>query len=138
MLAFLNALPRLVPLDRAGAMDAAPTGRSNWLTPAVHFWKVDSDALYPALRRLDISEVAVTDRTLERIGEAHPQLIDLCLFCCARVTDNGVISLCHPLSRLRRLCTAGAYKVTEVGRRALLSDNPRAIFYIRPSDFALR
>ena len=85
------------------------------------------------------------------------RITDLSLFGCYRVTDSGILHVAH--LGLRRVNVCGCYKVlqvsrlpapfthslirlsvcqvTDMGRRFLISQNPRILTYNRAADFGL-
>lgn len=52
-----------------------------------------------------------------------------------QVSDKALLSLGSLESRLKRLNTAGAYKVTKDGERFLFTSNPTLLLYVSPNEF---
>ena len=88
----------------------------------------------PALTHLELRGLAaLTDDAVDAISQYLGGLCELSLYGCRRLTDKGLIHLSGTeCPNLRYLNMTGAYKLTDNGRRCLLSSHPSLLLYTKP------
>lgn len=89
-----------------------------------------------SLKELNLADCSgLTDDGVAELGRILPGLEDLSLFGCLYVSDRALGGLSTMHTRLKRLNTSGAYKVTADGTRFLLAQNPGLLLYSSPNEF---
>ncbi|KAJ1492998.1 hypothetical protein T484DRAFT_1929974 [Baffinella frigidus] len=89
------------------------------------------------LRKLSLMNCsALTNAALAAVAEELPEVRDLCIYGCYRMTDDGLIRFKRS-SCLRKLNTSGCYKISDMGIRYLMQVKPTVLIYHKPRDFYL-
>uniref|UniRef100_A0A7S0QPX1 Mitochondrial ATP synthase regulatory component factor B n=1 Tax=Cryptomonas curvata TaxID=233186 RepID=A0A7S0QPX1_9CRYP len=96
-----------------------------------------SPAAGGGLRKLSVMNCPrLTNKTLQAVADRLPEVLDLCIYGCYKMTDEGLIGFKRGCC-LCRLNTSGCYKITDSGTRYLIQVRPSLLLYHKPRDFYL-
>lgn len=86
---------------------------------------------HPDILSIDLSDCAITDKTLKYIADNCKEITDITLDKCTTITDGGIMALAEGgLTQLHSICLFDATKITMAPIESLLRQNPdREIVY---------